>query len=198
MKKTHGSSVGRRCALAAVAIVPLIAIIVAQNPAAAAWFLFVAQLQLGQRSTCFFENTLEASFFMRAHRNHFGDSPPEVPAKAVIELRKEDYSYEALRKASHGFTEPVVVRGLFADAAAVKWTDTAGLVEALSGFNVSVTQNSTMGKDHWMCAARVRPSSALRLRAPLIPPSPPCSRAIALWTQQLRWPPGRRHGHDAL
>jgi hypothetical protein len=46
--------------------------------------------------------------------------------------------------------EPVVVRGLFADAPAVHKWDQPGGLDSLSEFKVSVVQNSTRGKDHWI------------------------------------------------
>lgn len=84
-----------------------------------------------------------------------------MEASAVRELAKEDYSWEALRKASDNWLEPVIVRGMFSDTAAVKtWPTSASGAEgseelsnglaSLSKFDVSVVQNSTVGKDHWI------------------------------------------------
>lgn len=42
------------------------------------------------------------------------DKPGEI--KAIPEIEAKDFSYELLDKLSHGFTVPVVTRGLFADS----------------------------------------------------------------------------------
>jgi len=77
-------------------------------------------------------------------------APPQIAPSAVRELAKEDYSYEALRIASDNWMEPVIVRGLFSDVAAVNNWPLPGGLNALDPFSVSVVQNSTRGKDHWI------------------------------------------------
>ena len=97
-----------------------------------------------------------------------------MEASAVRELAKEDYSWEALRKASDNWLEPVIVRGMFADTAAVKtWPTSASGAEeseelsnglaSLSKFDVSVVQNSTVGKDHWINCGGVSRSLLLNI-----------------------------------
>ncbi|GMI34810.1 hypothetical protein TeGR_g591 [Tetraparma gracilis] len=65
-----------------------------------------------------------------------------------------DFEYENLRAASKGFTEPVVVRGMFSDSRLMEWAAnlsspaTTSFLPELLPYNVSVVQNSTLGKDH--------------------------------------------------
>ena len=139
---------------------------------------FFLNLQLNNWSTCFFSNTITAHFFLQSHLAHFGPNPTRISATPVASIPSHNYSYQALKTASKDFTEPVVVRGLFKDTPAMHWA--AGLQEAaadrdalqwngtneaggtstneagttafslLDRFNVSVVQNSTLGKDHWI------------------------------------------------
>ena len=51
---------------------------------------------------------------MKHHESFFGKDPPFVEANPVIELALSDYSHENLRIASKDWTEPVVVRQMFA------------------------------------------------------------------------------------
>ena len=117
-----------------------------------AWAAFSVSVATGHWDPCFFRNELVSGLFMKVHAARLGSDPPRVAPTAVRELAKEDYSWEALREASENWREPVIVRGLFSDVAAVsKWplAGSSGLAP-LAGFNVSVVQNSTMGKDHWI------------------------------------------------
>jgi hypothetical protein len=135
-----------------ISSLPLLSLLV--PPQAAAWTLFFVQLQLGTWSTCFFSNTMASNLFLQAHQAHFGPNPTKVAPTPVFSLSREQYSYEALRVASSDFTEPVVVRGLFSDVPAMQWANSSlpgnDAFEALAQFNVSVIQNSTLGKDHWI------------------------------------------------
>jgi len=87
---------------------------------------------------------------MKHHESFFGKDPKPVAPSPVTELPLSEYSQENLRIASKDWMEPVVVRGMFAQSPALNWVkdkDFSGL-SALNKFNVSVIQNSTMGKDH--------------------------------------------------
>jgi hypothetical protein len=128
---------------------------------------FSAAVATGNWDPCFFRNEFVSSLFMRVHEARLGSDPPRVAPTPVRELAKEDYSWEALRDASDNWREPVIVRGMFSDTEAVaKWpassvaasmagvtgngVDIDGGLSSLAHFNVSVVQNSTMGKDHWI------------------------------------------------
>lgn len=114
------------------------------------WVAFSLTVATGNWDPCFGANPYVASLFLHVHEKRLGLDPAPVAPSGVTELRKEDYSWERLRAASHGFTEPVIVRGLFSDAPAVrKWPQPGGL-DSLAEFQVSVVQNSTRGKDHWI------------------------------------------------
>ena len=116
------------------------------------WSLFFLQLQFNSWDPCFFRNKVASSYFLAHHASHFGPSPPLVSPSPVLELSALDYSYDNLRLASKEWTEPVVVRGMFKDSRALHWSSDlfgpGSPLSALSDFNVSVVQNSTLGKDH--------------------------------------------------
>lgn len=114
-----------------------------------AWTLFTLSVATGRWDPCFFRNTYIASLFMEVHLKRLGPNPKPVQPTPVRELALADYSWEALRAASDNFREPVVVRGLFADSAAVKTWGESGLA-VLDSFNVTVVPNSTIGKDHFI------------------------------------------------
>lgn len=89
---------------------------------------------------------------MKHHENFFGKDPKYVEPMPITELPLSEYSYDNLRIASKDWTEPVVVRQMFADSPARNWVkskDFSGM-SSLNKFNVSVIQNSTMGKDHYI------------------------------------------------
>ena len=90
-------------------------------------------------------------FFMKHHDKFLGSNPPYVEPTSVTELALADYSYENLRIASKDWTEPVVVRQMFAQSPALNWVQDGknwNAMQSLKDFNVSVIQNATMGKDH--------------------------------------------------
>mmetsp|Transcript_10911 Transcript_10911/g.14189 ORF Transcript_10911/g.14189 Transcript_10911/m.14189 type:complete len:383 (-) Transcript_10911:251-1399(-) len=115
-----------------------------------AWTMFSLAVVTGNWDPCFFNNKYISSLFMKVHDLRLGPNPKPIEPTQVRELAKEDYSYENLRIASDNWMEPVIVRGLYADSPAVTdWKKPGGL-EPLSDFDVSVVQNSTRGKDHWI------------------------------------------------
>lgn len=103
---------------------------------------------MGLWSPCFFENKIVSSFSLKHHDEFFGTNPPLVEPTPVTEMALSEYSHENLRIVSKNWTEPVVVRKMFANSPALKWADNKDLLSPLNKFNVSVVQNSTMGKDH--------------------------------------------------
>jgi hypothetical protein len=115
-----------------------------------AWAMFSIAVATGNWDPCFYNNKYISSLFTKVHEKRLGPNPPLVEPTAVRELAKEDFSYENLRIASDDWMEPVIVRGLFSDSKAVNdWKKPGGL-DSLSDFKVSVVQNSTRGKDHWI------------------------------------------------
>ena len=59
-----------------------------------------------------------------------------------------EYSYEKLRVMSDNFREPVVVRGFYKDSPALKKWNPDYVSNLLGPYDVTVMQNSTLGKDH--------------------------------------------------
>lgn len=69
-----------------------------------------------------------------------------IPPQPIPEIRAEDYSFDALKKATDNFRHPAVVRGLFKDAPAIKkWVDPEYLPSKLGKFTVPVVMNATYG-----------------------------------------------------
>ena len=89
---------------------------------------------------CFFRNSYVSALFMEVHdkRMPLGPNGEKVPVDStpVLELAKEDYSWEALRMASQDWKEPVVVRGMFSDTRAVQQWPKPGGLESLADFEV--------------------------------------------------------------
>ena len=75
---------------------------------------------------------------MKHHEDFFGKNPPLVKPTPVTEMALADYSHENLRIVSKNWTEPVVVRKMFANSPALKWADNEEALSTLSKFNVSV------------------------------------------------------------
>jgi len=102
--------------------------------------MWVPLVVTGTWDPCFFRNPRTAALVVRASE---ATLPKEVQeATPVTELAAANYSFEALGEASENWREPVVVRGLF-DVG-----NSAAVFDALRGFDVSVVQNSSLGKDH--------------------------------------------------
>lgn len=78
---------------------------------------------------------------MKHHQEFFGENPPLVEAGNITELALSEYSHENLRIASKDWTEPVIVRKMFANSPARNWVkskdDISGL-ESISNFKVSI------------------------------------------------------------
>jgi len=119
-------------------------------PEAHTWVCFSLSVATGNWDPCWGKNTYVASMFKHVHEKRLGLNPTPVAPSPVRELAKENYSWEALRIASDNFMEPVIVRGLFSGSAAVETWPEPGTLDALKDFKVSVVQNSTRGKDHWI------------------------------------------------
>jgi hypothetical protein len=68
------------------------------------------------------------------------------PAHHIPEILAQDYSYEAIRKASDNFRHPVVVRGLFNNSRAVElWGTKDYLPSVFKDFDIPIVRNATVG-----------------------------------------------------
>jgi hypothetical protein len=81
------------------------------------------------------------------------DRLPEREAMSLPELTPQEATRERLEEVSHGFTFPVVIRGMFADASGVEswadpqwWLDNYNQEEVLCGTFAQVMENCTIGR----------------------------------------------------
>lgn len=116
-------------------------------PSLAAWTSFFFSVQFSLWDTCFFGNTITSSLFLRAE-NMMLDRSSVKPLEYVAEMSAADYSYEKLRIMSDNFKEPVVVRGFYKDSPALRKWNPEYVSNLLGPYDVTVMQNSTLGKDH--------------------------------------------------
>ena len=59
----------------------------------------------------------------------------------IAEMNAADYSYDALRKLTHGFRSPAVVRGMFANTTAVaRWTEPGYMASQIGKFEINAIQ----------------------------------------------------------
>jgi hypothetical protein len=104
---------------------------------------------IGSWDTCFFLNPVTSGLFKHIEQRDLDRSRVLEPTP-ILEISKEEYSYEKLAEVSKAFSQPVLVRGLFADAPAVKTWTPEFLAEAMGDHEVNTVQNGSMADYHWV------------------------------------------------
>lgn len=117
----------------------------------AVWTAWGASVLTQKAHRCYFKNSLLVKLFSLLEDRGL-DRTVRVPATPVVEIQAKDYSYKALEMLSQHWTQPVIVRGMFADSPAMKkWIDQDYLVTKTFGSNLtSVIHNGTIVKHYEM------------------------------------------------
>lgn len=118
------------------------------------WGMWTISVLTQQMEACYYDNPVLVSLFSALERRDLRNAQRVAPTSpAVIEAK--DYSIDALEKASQGWTQPVIVRGMFADAPAIsKWSTPNYLADnVFINSSVSVIHNGTISKHYDMVCA---------------------------------------------
>lgn len=121
----------------------------------ATWSIWSFNIIFQMSDRCYFNNPGLVKIF-RLIESRDLDKTSRIPATPVVEIQAKDYSYKALELLSQQWTQPVVVRGLFADAPALKkWSTPDYLIKRTFGSNLtSVIHNGTIVKHYEMVCGR--------------------------------------------
>eukprot|EP01038_Epipyxis_sp_PR26KG_P009011 gene9011-12153_t len=115
------------------------------------WAIWSTTVVLERIDRCYFKNPFMVQLFSALEDRDL-DKTNKIPATPVTIIEASDYSFKALEVLSKGWTQPVLVRGLFKDAAALKdWSNPNYLISKTFGNNsVSVIHNGTIAKHYDM------------------------------------------------
>lgn len=115
------------------------------------WCVWCLSILMQRMDRCYLKNPLIETLFEALERRDL-DKSVKIPATPVTIIEAKDYSYRALELLSQSWTQPVIVRGLFADAPALqKWTDPDYLISrTFDNSSVSVIHNGTIVKHYEM------------------------------------------------
>ena len=115
------------------------------------WAVWSGSLLMQQAHRCYYKNPLFVRLFTMIEKRDL-DKSVRIPATPVVEIQAKDYSVKALEMLSRDWTQPVIVRGLFADSPAMKkWVDADYLISKTFGSNLtSVIHNGTIIKHYEM------------------------------------------------
>ena len=119
--------------------------------AAFTWSVWIFSVIVEQQDRCFFRNPFLAKLFTTIEESQL-DKASKIPATPVKIIEAKDYSLRALEVLSNSWTQPVIVRGLFNEAPALKkWTNPDYLISRTFGKStVSVIHNGTIAKHYDM------------------------------------------------
>jgi hypothetical protein len=118
------------------------------------WGLWSLSVLTQQMDACFYGNPILVSLFTALEKRDLSNAK-RVAATMPAVLQADEYSIEALEKASEGWTQPVIVRGMFANASALtKWAEPTYLADTVFvNTSVSVIHNGTISKHYEMVCA---------------------------------------------
>lgn len=117
------------------------------------WGVWSATILLGSNDRCYLRNPFLMSLFSSLEKRDLRRDE-EIPATPPVIIEAKDYSFRALELLSQHWTQPVIVRGLFADAPALsKWTSPDYLAQTFLNSSVSVIHNGTIVKHYEMVCA---------------------------------------------
>ena len=119
------------------------------------------------------------------------DRSVRIPPSSVMEIQAKDYSYHALKMLSQDWTQPVIVRGLFADSPALtNWRNPDYLIGKTFGSNLtSVIHNGTIVKHYEMVCGKEEEGETFSEYKPF---DQTIRRIMAGSTETIVYPPASR------
>lgn len=118
------------------------------------WCVWGATILSGSNDRCYLKNPFLISLFSSLEKRDLRTDGKRIPPIPPVIIEAKDYSFRALELLSQHWTQPVIVRGLFADAPALsKWTSPEYLAQTFQNSSVSVIHNGTIVKHYELVCA---------------------------------------------
>jgi len=154
------------------------------------WGLWGISIVFQQTDRCFHNNPLLKRLFMMLEDRDL-DRSVRIPPSSVMEIQAKDYSYHALKMLSQDWTQPVIVRGLFADSPALtNWRNPDYLIGKTFGSNLtSVIHNGTIVKHYEMVCGKEEEGETFSEYKPF---DQTIRRIMAGSTETIVYPPASR------
>jgi len=155
-----------------------------------AWTVWSGSLLFQKAHRCYYKNPLHVKLFSMIETRDL-DRSVRIPATPLVEIQAKDYSIKALEMLSRDWTQPVIVRGLFADSPALqKWVDADYLINnAFGSYNTSVIHNGTIVKHYEMVCGEEEPTETFSEDKPF---DSTIRRIMKGSTETIVYPPASR------